>query len=99
MAETACASPLVASLPRWVIYPVLRALVYGEYLMQKAVIPFLGKDFNIFHPKPKVGPPVPAGEFNKRIGFSLRSVVRSRAMAEPPKNPAEAIQDLLSIGL
>lgn len=99
MAETACASPLVASLPRWVIYPVLRALVYGEYLMQKTVIPFLGKDFNIFHPKPKVGPPVPAGEFNKRIGFSLRSVVRSRAMAEPPKNPAEAIQDLLSIGL
>lgn len=99
MDERACSSPLVASLPREVIYPILKLLVYAEYLMQKTVVPFLGKSFNIFHPKPKVSPPTPAGNFNKRIGFSLRSVVREHAMAAPAKSTAETTQDLLSIGL
>lgn len=99
MDERACSSRLVASLPRAIIYPLLKILVYGEYLMQKTVVPFLGKSFNIFHPKPKVSPPTQTTGFNKRIGFSLRSVVRERATAAPARTPAEATQDLLSIGL
>lgn len=99
MGKTAVPSLAIASLPRPVIYPLLRTLVYGEYLMQKAVLSVLGKKFNLFESRPKTAPPNPSEVFNKRISSSLRSIVRERAQIAPSKSPAEAMQDLLAIGL
>lgn len=99
MENTVVPSRFVASLPRGLIYPLLKFLVHGEYLMQKAVLLALGKSFNLFEPRKRVAPLRAAGDFNKRISFSLRSVVRERAQAARAGSSTEATQDLLAIGL
>lgn len=92
-------SPWVARLPRALVYPPLRLMVYAEYLAQKTVLGMLGKRFNLFAPRRPVPPLVPAKEYGGRIGTSLRSVVRSRIRATPEQTPTKANQDILAIGL
>lgn len=97
MGNTVVSSRLVSSLPRPVIYPILRSMVYAEYLLQKAALSLLGKKFNLFQPRKRVSPPQAAGDYNQRLNLSLRSIVRARAV--PVKTTTEATQDLLAIGL
>lgn len=99
MEHTVVPSSLAASLPRGLIYPLLRSLLYAEYLFQKAALRALGKSFNLFQSRKHAEALTAADGFNKRINFSLRSVVRARALAAPAQSSSEATQDLLAVGL
>ncbi|MBI3565977.1 MAG: B12-binding domain-containing radical SAM protein [Elusimicrobia bacterium] len=99
MEHSVVPSPLVSRLPRWLAYPFLRSLVYGQYLLQKAVLKALGRRYNLFEPRVSVAPLGEAAEFNARISRSLRSVVRERVHGQPAPTKTEATQELLAIGL
>lgn len=98
MDHTIVPSNLASIPPRWMVYPVLRTLVYAQYLAQKMVLRALGKKFNLFESRVAVAPLAESAEFNARISRSLRSVVREHANCRP-KPPAEQTQELLAIGL
>jgi anaerobic magnesium-protoporphyrin IX monomethyl ester cyclase len=102
-------SRFVASLPRWLVYPILKNVLYVSFLVQGIVLRAFGRDLNLWHKWPDV-PPVQAvpkrhaGEVQKihtsiDINMSLRRVVRDSAAVRPIRTQTEANQDILSAGL
>ena len=101
MEHSVVTSRLVASLPRWLVYPPLQSLVYASYLMQGLVLRVFGMSFNLWK---KWRPVEVLGEVKKvnreiNISRSLRTLVRERAKEHPAKSQTEATQDILSVGL
>ncbi len=95
-------SSLVAYLPRWCIYPMLRTLVYMEYLLQGMVLKLLGKSFNLWKKWPAISRQVEfarTASVTVNINDSLRRVVRKRAQVSPIESPEQETQDILSVGL
>jgi hypothetical protein len=102
-------SRFVARLPRWLVYPVLKNLLYVSFLVQGIVLRAFGRRLNLWHKWPDV-PPVQAapkrhaGEVQKihtsiDINMSLRRVVRDSAAVRPIRTQTEVNQDILSAGL
>ena len=87
-------SALIAGLPRWLAYPLLRAATYANYLLQRKAVRLLGKTFALYEPQPKVQPLKDEHAFNLRKMRSLRSVVQGRS-----RDADETVQDRLAIGL
>ena len=94
-------SKIVARLPRWLVYPVLRQLVYVNYVVQGVVLSFFGKKFNLWAKWPRVVPLGPTLTEGKKvnIGNSLRRIVRVAPQGIPKKYDPSSVQDTLSIGL
>jgi radical SAM superfamily enzyme YgiQ (UPF0313 family) len=91
----------VVRLPRWALYPVLRQIVYLNYIVQGVVLSLVGKKFNVW----KQWPDVPlldrplAGGTKVNIDISLRRIVRTSPQGMSKKSASEAVQDTLAIGL
>jgi len=103
MENTVVPSRFAAMLPRWFIYPILKNLVYVEFLMQKTALKILGRSFNLM----KEWNPVTSVESTSDndagesvdINRSLRRQVQNYAKKHPPYSQTDATNDTLSIGL
>lgn len=101
------ASPFVARLPRWLVYPPMRQLVYWEFLMTKLVrwvFRLVGRPVesrNLFNdckfPHPIKDEMLSS---NRRIERSLRHIVKvRRESAPPPASRTDQIHQVLVQGL
>jgi anaerobic magnesium-protoporphyrin IX monomethyl ester cyclase len=94
-------SRIVALLPRWMVYPILRQVIYAQHLLQGFVLSMFKKQFNLWKKWPKIpridAPVITAA--GVQIDRSLRRTVLGNARKEPSVAPDEKVQDTLSIGL
>lgn len=94
-------SKALARIPRWLIYPILRQLIYVNYLVQGFVLSLVGRKFNLWAKWPKVAlldRPMTGGT-KVNIDNSLRRIVRISPKGTPKKYDPDSVQDVLSIGL
>jgi hypothetical protein len=90
---------LTHQLPRWFIYPILKNLVYLQYLVQKVTLGLYGKGYNLFSYNRRVSPLSDEKILSPRHNRSLRTVVLEKRRESQPGSLTEASQDLLAIGL
>lgn len=91
----------VQSLPRWLVYPAVQALLHATFLLQTVVVRLLGRGLNLYQPR-RPAPPLDleASPSEVRVGMSLRSLVKARQLQRGPAPTAtERVQDMLAIGL
>ncbi|MBI3558083.1 MAG: B12-binding domain-containing radical SAM protein [Deltaproteobacteria bacterium] len=100
-------SPKAQKLPRWFLYPIMREMVYQQFMIYgyvRNVIRFFGKPvrprnlFNDFdYPKPITAEKLSG--FKDRIERSLRNLVAlEREKSFKPKNISQENQELLNMG-
>lgn len=91
-------SDTAARIPRAIVVPPLRLMIYLQYVLQGVVLKLAGKEFNLWkkwNPIKQINDP---SEFKQGVDIklSLRRIVRSN---NEVKNLAPDVQDTLSIGL
>ena len=91
-------SKLIAHLPRWFCYPIIRMMLIAQYKLQGAVLAVTGRSFNLWKKWPRIDriadPDVIASGIN--INLSLRRIVRVNEAKTGHKADA---QDVMSVGL
>lgn len=98
MEQSIIPSYLIAKLPRWLVYPPLRAALILQHILQGWILSAIGRKFNLWKDWPRASQLSIPKELTTgvNIEMSLRRVVRIKTQ-EKTKEPNA--QDILSIGL
>ncbi len=100
MEHVVCNSSLIAQLPTRLTYPVLRRLVYAQYLIQRWLLVRKSRKLpNLFLSWAPVEPVKEVKISEIKISRSLRNVVKKNDANSKEKTATEYNQDILSIGL
>jgi radical SAM superfamily enzyme YgiQ (UPF0313 family) len=96
----ACPSNLLTYLPRCLIYPPLKNLVYLQFIFQRWVVTRKSRQVpNLFIDWRPVAPVAEAKTASISLRRSLRSVVKEKDLSRVSKSQTESNQDILSVGL
>ncbi len=100
MEYSVCPSTFLTYLPRWLIYPPLKKLVYLQFIFQRWLVHRKVRQVpNLFIDWRPVAPVAESKISTIKLSRSLRSVVKEKNLSLGPKSLSESNQDVLSVGL
>ncbi len=91
-------NPWAHKLPRWLLYGTLKNMLYAMYLLQRALVRSMGRNFNLYKARPQIKSlNLEEQPAKVDITMSIRSIVQKKPAAH--STVGERNREILAIGL